>query len=430
MSRLWKLTAVLAVMILTLLAAVPALATVLPTPAIYLCTVYEEGNLVGAGKTVEAFMGGGSTAVASATTDGAGKALISFSVQDTDLGKELTFKVDGFDADETPDVDISIEGLSVTLDYSPAAAVYYTLTVTPNPAGAGTVAKDPDLAEYLENEVVTLTASPNAGYIFKNWSEDASGTNPTVQVTMDGNKTVTANFEQVFTLDIFVNPSGAGTITVNPTLAEYPEDTVVTLTANPNAGYGFKNWSGDASGSNPTVQITMDADKSVTANFVPVYTLAVTISPSGKGTVAKNPDLAEYLEGTSVTLYATAISGYRFKNWSGDASGTNPTVQVTMNANKSVTANFEPVYTLTITVSPSGKGTVTKNPNLAEYAPGTEVTLTATPTVAGWRFSHWSGAASGTNPTITVTMDANKSVTAYFEQTFAAWLYDKFVKCL
>ncbi len=47
------------------------------------------------------------------------------------------------------------------------------------------------------------------------------------------------------------------------------------------------------------------------------------------------------------------------------------------------------------------------------YAAGTVVTLTATP-ASGYAFSNWTGAASGTASTTTVTINANTSVTASF----------------
>jgi uncharacterized delta-60 repeat protein len=43
---------------------------------------------------------------------------------------------------------------------------------------------------------------------------------------------------------------------------------VVTLTAVPNTGYAFVNWSGDLSGNNNPETLTMDGPKSVTANFL------------------------------------------------------------------------------------------------------------------------------------------------------------------
>lgn len=69
------------------------------------------------------------------------------------------------------------------------------------------------------------------------------------------------------------------------------------------------------------------------------YTLTTSVSPAGKGTVS--PSSGTYVAGTSVTLTATAASGYNFSSWSGtDNNAINPTT-VTMTSNKSVTAYFE-----------------------------------------------------------------------------------------
>jgi uncharacterized repeat protein (TIGR02543 family) len=70
------------------------------------------------------------------------------------------------------------------------------------------------------------------------------------------------------------------------------------------------------------------------------YTLTVNINPSASGSVTKNPDKATYVYGEQVTLTATAASGYTFYNWSGDASGTNNPVTLTIDSNKTVAANF------------------------------------------------------------------------------------------
>lgn len=73
------------------------------------------------------------------------------------------------------------------------------------------------------------------------------------------------------------------------------------------------------------------------------YTLTTVVSPSGAGYVS--PSGGEYESGDQVTLTASAASGYRFDYWSGSESGTTPTITITMDSNKSLTANFEPVPT-------------------------------------------------------------------------------------
>ena len=70
-------------------------------------------------------------------------------------------------------------------------------------------------------------------------------------------------------------------------------------------------------------------------------------------------------------------------------------------------------YSLTVNISPSAGGSVSRSPNNTTYTAGTVVTLTATP-ASGYTFSGWSGGASGTSSTTTVTMNANQTVTATF----------------
>lgn len=73
------------------------------------------------------------------------------------------------------------------------------------------------------------------------------------------------------------------------------------------------------------------------------YTLAVVIEPSGFGFYTKDPLYVSYLSGTTVTVTVTPYTGYQFVGWSGDASGTSPTIEVLMDSDKQVIATFEPV---------------------------------------------------------------------------------------
>jgi pectate lyase len=67
------------------------------------------------------------------------------------------------------------------------------------------------------------------------------------------------------------------------------------------------------------------------------YTLSTTAVPTAGGNVT---GAGTYNSGTAVTVTATPAAGYIFTGWSGDASGTATSVSVTLNGNKSVTANF------------------------------------------------------------------------------------------
>ncbi|MDM8000849.1 MAG: cell wall-binding protein, partial [Dehalococcoidia bacterium] len=58
---------------------------------------------------------------------------------------------------------------------------------------------------------------------------------------------------------------------------------------------------------------------------------------------------------------------------------------------------------------------VTVVPPTGPYVAGLPVELTAVPAPL-YKFSHWSGDASGTSPVTTITMDSDKTVVAHFEQ--------------
>jgi hypothetical protein len=72
------------------------------------------------------------------------------------------------------------------------------------------------------------------------------------------------------------------------------------------------------------------------------YTLSTAISPAGTGSITLNPAGGTYASGTVVTVTANPASGYQFNGFGGDISGTTNPTSITMNGNKSVTANFTP----------------------------------------------------------------------------------------
>ena len=70
--------------------------------------------------------------------------------------------------------------------------------------------------------------------------------------------------------------------------------------------------------------------------------------------------------------------------------------------------------TYNLTISINGQGIINPGEGIYEYDSGTQVTINVS-SISGWDFDHWSGDATGTSPTIVITMDSDKNVTAYFE---------------
>jgi hypothetical protein len=87
---------------------------------------------------------------------------------------------------------VTIHGnTSVTANYTQNE---YTLTIT---SAHGTVAKNPSQATYHEGDTVQLTVTPDTGWSFVNWTGGLTGTANPASITIHGNSSVTANYNQV-----------------------------------------------------------------------------------------------------------------------------------------------------------------------------------------------------------------------------------------
>ena len=221
----------------------------------------------------------------------------------------------------------------------------YTLTTAKNGTGTGTLSVNPITSAYPAGTVVTVTATPATGSALAAWSGGGcSGTALTCQVTMTANTTVTATFNSTLTYDLTVvyAGTGSGTVSANPFATSYVPGTSVTLTAAASSGSSFTGWSGACTGTTATCTVTMSTARSVTATFAIVnsYTLTVSTAGTGAGAITASPAATSYVDGTVVTLTATAEAGSTFTGWSGVCSDTAATCQITMNANKAAAGTF------------------------------------------------------------------------------------------
>jgi hypothetical protein len=324
----------------------------------------------------------------------------------------------------------------------------YAVTVQKMGTGTGNVTSSPagiscgaDCTENFNHGTpVTLSASAGAGATFMGWSGGGCTGTGQCTVTVTAATTVTATFNVVqWDLTVQKAGNGSGTVTSNPAgincgadCAEpYNNGTIVTLTAAPTTGSVFNGWSGAGCSGMGSCTVTMDAAKSVTATFT-LTTFALNVDIVGSGGVDLDPpglqcagDCTQtYNYGTTVTLAASAASGYTFTGWSGAGCTGTGTCIVAMTQVRDVQAVFT-INSFALDVNRSGtgaaNGTVTSAPagincgaDCSEsYNAGTSVTLTAS-VVTGTTFNGWSNGCIGTTPMCTVTMNAAKSVTATF----------------
>ena len=329
------------------------------------------------------------------------------------------------------------EDKEVTAHFADEEITYYDLTI--NVEGEGETDPEEGTHTYEEDEEVTVTTTPEEDWYFNEWIGDCTGT--TCTLIMDEDKEITAYFqEDAPDLDLSINVEGDGEVEIDPDKDEFEEGDQVTLTAIPSEYLGekwlFEEWTGDYTGTEEEITITMEKHTQITAHFIeedeeedeedeeedddeePEIGYTITTNIEGEGEVETDPDQDKFEEDSRVSLIAHPSSGWEISHWSGDCSGTIDSCSMIMDENKSVTAHFqqeteEDEYNL-VTYT-EGEGSITIDPEQDVYEHGTEVTLIAEP-AEGEEFLEWTGHAPEVDHVeeITITMDQDKWLEAYF----------------
>ena len=263
----------------------------------------------------------------------------------------------------------------------------------------------------IYNQGATATISLNnisQGYSFNRWSGGTSGSSNPLNLAINSNISITAHFN-LNQYALTVNAGMGGSVSGNGT---FTHGATAPITATPELGYSFSNWSGqgitNANAASTTVSMT--DTRTVTATFAPLnYSISTMVSPSSTGEISGG---GNYQFGNDVILTATATSaGYSFLSWSGDLNSTVNPLSVKVDANLSLTANFSlDTYSLEL-ISEAG-GTVAGSGN---FAHGTLAVISATPS-PGYFFSGWSGTgiADHNAASTTAEMTGNRTITASF----------------
>jgi hypothetical protein len=172
--------------------------------------------------------------------------------------------------------------------------------------GGGTVMLDPPGGVYDETNVVTVTAVPTVGWSFLYWLGDASGTDPSIQLSMLTDKAV----EAVFGTTISTSVEGSGNIKLYPTGPSYPYGTVVQLTGVPQPGSYFGFWGEGATGNTSPIYLTITnpwpAVSSVFGNLSGGQA-SLAVLNSGPGRVLVYPITNQFAAGAMVTLTGMAL---------------------------------------------------------------------------------------------------------------------------
>jgi len=196
---------------------------------------------------------------------------------------------------KTKEMGISNLVIEGTLVGAAAKVTKYTLFTTVEPAEAGSISREPDLEQYKEGSTVTLKASRNFGYRFKEW-QDAEGvivsTDAETTVTMDGEKTMKAIFESVpvYTIKTEVTNDAdreLGSITLSPNDHgnQYEAGTVITATVEESKVLKFLSWtdSNENANAGASRELTVNSDMTLVANyevqdFIAVFDASTTAS--------------------------------------------------------------------------------------------------------------------------------------------------------
>ncbi len=249
---------------------------------------------------------------------------------------------------------------------------FYEISVEANPVEGG----DVDILDGDTNlgAELTIVATPNEGWAFVNWmlGEEVVSTEAEYTFQVAGDADFVANFEMIeYNIAVEAGEGGEATITDGP----YHFGDEVTVTATPNDGYNFLNWTvnGEEVSTALAYTFTVAEDLTLVANFaeavIPMYTITAVANPAEGGTVA---GAGTVLEGTEVVLTATAAMGYNFVNWTFGEVVVGEEAEYSFEATAETAgeyvANFAQIeYNVTVEATEGGTAMIVDAPEVYHY---------------------------------------------------------------
>ncbi len=173
----------------------------------------------------------------------------------------------------------------------------YTLSVTKNGTGSGSVSVSPTGTTFPAGTQVTLTAVPDANSLFSGWSGGCSGTATTCQGTMNSNVSVTATFtiKTNTTYTITATAGAGGSISPSGQIS-VQQGAGKTFTITPNSGYVIADVKVDGVSKGAITSYTfsaVNANHTISASYTLIssgtYTLSISKNGTGNGTCLRQP---------------------------------------------------------------------------------------------------------------------------------------------
>ena len=289
------------------------------------------------------------------------------------------------------------------------------ITTTANPVEGGSISGGGDYAYGL---TCTLTATPNAGYYFLDWTEDGEvvSYDATYSFIVNGDRNLVANFvegESTCTISFDLYDSNNNGWSGNYLVVDYGNGTSEQLTLESGASVSYSrevatgstialSWIEGTNVYQCSFDIKFDNGvmiyhkSGLSANFQQeLYVNCATATAPRTITVVADPEEGGMVEGagtydagTVLTLTATPNAGYSFVQWreNGTAVSSDANYSFIVSSDRNLVAFFSLPLTISVTTNMASGGTAT-GAGTFEY--GNTCRLVATPN-EGYLFLHWS----------------------------------------
>jgi hypothetical protein len=262
---------------------------------------------------------------------------------------------------------------------------------------------------FVHGSSPTITATPHIGYQFIKW-EPATGltdsdSSTTTITSLDQDRSYIADFDplEYTSAQIEGQTTHGGNVHLQP--GPKIHFSPYSLSAEPWSGYSFVNWTSSTNSlgalSSPldaNATLTVDGPASFTAHFVEnQYSLTASTPNNGWGIVTRS-DTGPYLHSQTITVSATAHTGYKFSNWTGDLGALTDSLASSTDANMSrlakdisLQAHFAPKTYVVETNSTSGGSITVTPPETVQHKVAYPIKATAE---AGYKFTGWESNSS------------------------------------